>query len=403
MPPSDTHHRIVIIGGGTAGITVAAQLRRQGETDVALVEPSIDHWYQPLWTLVGAGEVDVRRTRRPEWTVVPEGVTWIRDRAVGFDPDNRVVHLDQRGALSYEALVVCPGLVVDFDAVPGVSDALGHDGVGSVYQPDQAPRVWEMLRSFEGGRAVFTMPAGPIKCGGAPQKIMYLAADHFRRSGVADRSDIIFASAVDAIFGIAEYRTILEGVVARYGIDTRFQHSLSRVDADRREATFTVTDGAEERTEIISYDFLHVVPPMRAPDFVRDSPLAVPDDPRGWVAVDEGSLVHVRYPDVFALGDVSSTPNGKTGAAVRKQAPVVVANLLAQLAGRTPTATYDGYTSCPLLTGYGRMLLAEFDYSGRPHPTIPVINTFAERRDMWYLKKYGLPFLYWNGMLRGRA
>ncbi|MEW2620463.1 FAD/NAD(P)-binding oxidoreductase [Streptomyces sp. NPDC048106] len=393
-------HRVAIIGGGSAGISVAARLRRAGVTDITLVEPSDSHWYQPLWTLVGGGQASLRGTRRAEAAVIPDGVRWIRRHALAVDPDAHTITLSGGAALTYEYLVMAPGLQLDWDAVPGLAEAVGHDRVSSNYAPEYAPRTWELIRNMRSGTAVFTHPATPLKCGGAPQKIAYLAADHWRRRKVLDRIRIILVIPDATLFKVPEWGRVLERVADRYGIEVRLRSEMTAVDGDRRE--IVVTDHAGGRAETVPYDLLHAVPPQSAPDWVKRSPLADPAAALGFVAADKHTLRHPRYPDVFALGDVANLPTSKTGAAVRKQAPVVAANLLDVMDGRTPTHRYDGYTSCPLVTARDRMLLAEFDYDQRPRPTFPLIDTFKERRDMWVFKRYLLPQIYWRGMLTGR-
>jgi sulfide:quinone oxidoreductase len=397
------HHRFVIVGGGAGGVTVAARLRRAGEDDVALVEPSATHYYQPLWTLVGGGAASAASTARPESSVMPRGVRWIQDAAVEIDPDERVVTTATGTRLGYDFLVVAVGLQLDWDATPGLVDAIARGHVTSNYGFDLAPHTFELLQAFPGGTALFTGAAGPIKCGGAAQKAAYLSSDVLRRRGVLSDTDVVFATPAESIFGVPEFAAPLERVVRRYGIDARFSRELVEVRGAQREAVFTVHDAGAGGRETITYDFLHVVPRQSAPDFLKGSPLAVPGDPDGLVDVDGSTLAHRRHAEVFALGDCSSAPNAKTGAAVRKQAPVVVQNLRDVAAGREPSARYDGYSSCPIVTSRGTVVLAEFDYSGRPHPTIPIIDTARERHDMWLLKRYGLPWLYWNLMLRGLA
>jgi sulfide:quinone oxidoreductase len=392
-------HRIVIIGGGTAGITVAARLRRKGENDVVVIEPSDTHLYQPLWTLVGSGHATAEETKRPEADVMPKGVQWIRDRVASVDPDERIVETEGGTRIGYEVLVLAPGLELHWDGVAGLADAVGKNGVVSNYRWDLAERTWEEVRALSSGRALFTQPNGPIKCGGAPQKAAYMSCDHWQRVGVLDRIEPVFALPGDSLFGVPEFREVLEQVVDRYGVDVWFGHELTEIRPEAKQAVFSTADGP--RT--VGYDFLHAVPPQRAPAFVRESSLAVAGDERGWAEVDAATLQHRRYDDVFALGDVAGIPASKTGAAVRKQAPVLVENVLARLDKRPPTANYDGYSSCPIVTGEGKMLLAEFDYTMTHHKTIPLIDTVKERRDMWYLKRYGLPALYWNLMLKGRA
>lgn len=405
MTTRQTHHRIVIVGGGTAGITVAARLRRAGEPDVAVIEPSALHYYQPLWTLVGGGRAPVAESVRSEADVMPAGVTWIRDRAEGFEPDERRVVLETGRAVTYDALVVCPGIQLDWAGVPGLPEALSDPlvwGVSSNYRVDLAPQTWELIRNLREGTAVFTMPSGPIKCAGAPQKIAYLAADWWRRKGLSDRIRVVLVLPTPKLFGVPEFNAVLERVVERYGIEVRFTSEVVEVRPDSREVVIADISDGDGAKETVPYDVLHAVPPQSAPDWIKASPLAT-GDAKGWVEVDKHTLQHVRHPEIFALGDAGSTPNSKTGAAIRKQAPVVVANLRAHLAGRPLEASYDGYASCPITTARNRMLLAEFDYTMRPHPTIPVIDTTRERYDMWLLKRYGLPFMYWHLMLTGRA
>ncbi|WBC16441.1 FAD/NAD(P)-binding oxidoreductase [Micromonospora sp. WMMA1998] len=401
MAGSALHHDILIIGGGSAGIDVAARLRRAGAPDVGLLDPAETHWYQPLWTLVGGGAARLEESRRPQASVMPRGVAWIKDAAVAVDPDERVVTTAGGIRISYRQLVVCPGIQLDWERVPGMAEALDTPAGSSNYRPDLAPKTWELVRDLRSGTAVFTMPTGPIKCAGAPQKIAYLAADHWRRTGVLADIRIVLVLPTPGMFGIKEFADELERVAARYGIEVRTRSELTAVDPANRRAT--VTRHATGEAETIDYDLLHVVPPQSAPDWLKTSPLADPADPAGYVEVDRHTLRHVRYPTVFALGDAGSTPNSKTGAAIRKQAPVVVRNLIAAAEGRPLPAVYGGYASCPLTTARDRMLLAEFDYSMRPTPSFPFLDTTRERRDMWYLKRYGLPALYWNLMLKGLA
>lgn len=391
--------RVLIVGGGTAGITVAARLRRAGITGVTLLEPADVHWYQPLWTLVGGGQAPLRSTRRPEAAVIPPGVSWIRDAATAVDPDARRVGTAGGQDLGYDLLVLAPGIQLNWRGVPGLADAVGHGAVTSNYTAQHAPRTWELIRRMRSGTAVFTQPSGPFKCGGAPQKIAYLAADHWRREGCLTDIRIVLVIPDAAIFKAPPWVPLLERVAARYGIEVRLRSELVAVDPDRREAT--VADHATGGKDVLRYDLLHAVPPQSAPDWIKDAtPLT---DPTGYLEADRHTLVRPRHPNVFALGDAAGLPTSKTGAAIRKQAPVVVANLLAAMDGRPAVARYDGYTSCPLVTARHRMLLAEFDYDHRPTPTVPLIDTMRERRDMWLLKRYGLPALYWYGMLKGRA
>jgi sulfide:quinone oxidoreductase len=393
-----SHYRVVVIGGGDAGVSVAARLNRRGMHDVAVVEPSAEHYYQPLWTLVGGGLVAARKTVRREASVLPRRSTWIRDRATGVDPENRLVHL-HGGSVGYDRLVVAPGIHLDWDATPGMQEAMATPFASSNYSFALAPKTWEVMRDLRRGTAVFTMPTGPIKCPGAPQKIAYLCSDYWRQRGVLGDIRVVLALPGAGLFGIPVFAQALAKAVERYGIEVRYNTEVVEIDGDsKRVKLLDNTTGAKEP---LDYDALHVAPRQSAPDWVKHGPLADPANADGYVEVDKHTLQHVRYPEVFALGDVANTPNSKTGAAIRKQAPVVVANLMASLANEPLSAVYDGYAACPFTTARNRMLLAEFDYACNHRPSIPLIDTTRERYDMWLLKRYGLPFLYWHVLLRG--
>jgi sulfide:quinone oxidoreductase len=394
------HHQVLIVGGGAAGITVAARLKRlRPSLAVALLEPASDHYYQPGWTLVGGGVFSLEQTRRNEASLIPAGVQWIREAASSFDPDQNSVVTSAGQILTYDALVVATGMKLCWEAIKGLPEALGRDGVCSNYSKDTAAYTWECIQNFQGGNAVFTCPPMPIKCPGAPQKIAYLADDAIKRDpALAAKSKVIYATATPGIFGVPTYAAPLREVVARKGIDARYSHVLTEVRAATKEAVFSVkVEGEEPREEVIPYALLHVTPPMAAPDAVAQSPLAAA---RGFVEVDKHSLQHVRFANVFSIGDVSGMPNSKTAAAVRGQAPVLVTNLLAQLDHAQGHASYDGYSCCPLITGYGKTIMAEFNYEQQPTPSFPLDPT-VERWSMWWVKVQLLPWLYWNRMLKG--
>ncbi len=394
---------VLIVGGGSAGIAVASSLlRRRASLDIAVVEPSPTHDYQPGWTMVGAGVFAPGDTRREMAAVMPDGVTWIRQAAAGFAPDGNEVALADGTALRYRVLVVAPGIKLDWDAIPGLVPALGTNGVTSNYRHDLAPYTRDLVHGLKGGRALFTQPAMPIKCAGAPQKAMYLSCDAWRRARVLGQVEVEFHNAGAALFGVAAYVPALMAYVERYGIHLRPQSRLVAVDGPARVATFEQqgANGAIERVER-GFSMLHAVPPQVAPDFIASSPLA---GAGGFVAVDPATLRHVRFGNIYGLGDAGSTPNAKTAAAVRKQAPVVAVNVLATLAGAEPAVAYDGYGSCPLTVERGRIVLAEFGYGGKLLPSFPawLLDGTTPTRAAWFLKARLLPAIYWHGMLKGR-
>lgn len=392
-------YQILIIGGGNAGISVAAQLLlKSSSLEIAIIEPATKHYYQPAWTLVGSGAFDIQKTVRSEAEVMPEGVEWIKQRAAAFKPESNEVTLETGESISYGFLIVAPGIQLNWDAVKGLREALGKDGVCSNYSFDYAPYTWETLKNFKGGKAIFISPHTPVKCGGAPHKIMYMAADYFRKQGILNKTDVQYWSGGTRLFAVEKYEKTLLQVCKRANIKLNFFQRLEEIDAKNKRAKFVGFGEANKDVETwVAYDMIHVTPPQSAPDFIKKSPLA---NEAGWVDVNKSTLQHTKYANIFALGDASSLPTSKTGAAIRKQAPVVVANLLAAMEKKALEATYNGYTSCPVVTGYGKLVLAEFDYNNQPQETFP-FDQSKERWSMYQLKKQVLPWFYWNKILKG--
>jgi sulfide:quinone oxidoreductase len=396
MAMNDFH--VVIVGGGTAGITVAARLRRHSRPPrVTIIEPSESHYYQPLWTLVGGGVFKKEESARREFELIPKGAAWLKDSAEEFLPEQNSVRTKGGRTVHYDYLVVCPGLQIDWDKIKGLAENVGKNGVCSNYSYETVSSTWDNIRNFKGGAAIFTQPSSGIKCGGAPQKICYLAEEAFRRAGVRQESKVSFVSGTPSIFAVEKYAKTLNEVIRRKNIETHFLQDLVELRARQKEAIFRHVKTGDET--VMSYDMIHVTPQMSAPEFIKRSPLA---DGAGWVDVDKLSLQHKRYPNVFGIGDASNLPTSKTGAAVRKQAPALVANLFAHHEGKATVSAYDGYTSCPLVTGYHSLVLAEFDYDKKPAETFP-FDQSKERYSMYLLKAHGLPWLYWHAMMRGFA
>jgi sulfide:quinone oxidoreductase len=392
-------HQIVIVGGGAAGTTVAAQLlNKNPHLDVAVIEPSDKHYYQPAWTLVGAGAYRLEDTIRNERDCLPSKAKWIQAKVSEFAPDSNLVITEDGERINYDYLVVCSGIQINWNAIEGLTEALGKNGVTSNYSKEYAPYTWETIKNFQGGTAIFTFPATPIKCAGAPQKIMYLADDFFRQKGLRSQSKIIYCTAGAKIFAIPGYCEALEKVVEKKDIEVKYQYNLKKINADTKEAIFQIVSKDNEEVAI-KYDLIHVTPPMSAPDFIKNSQLAAKEG--GWVDVDKYTLQHNVYPNVFSLGDASSLPTSRTAAAIRKQAPALVENLLALMVKNNLTGQYNGYSCCPLITGYGKTIMAEFDYAQKPDSTFPIDPT-QEKYSMWLVKRYLLPWLYWNRMLKGQ-
>ncbi|PVZ47369.1 bifunctional protein tyrosine phosphatase family protein/NAD(P)/FAD-dependent oxidoreductase [Thalassobacter stenotrophicus] len=399
----DAHFEVVIVGAGAAGISVAASLKaRDRDLSVAVIDPADVHYYQPGWTMVGGGIFTPEQTAKTMGSLIPKGVHWIKSAVAAFEPQANAVILDGCRVVKYDRLVVCPGLKLDWAGVEGLEETLGRNGVTSNYRYDLAPYTWELVRQMTSGRAIFTQPAMPIKCAGAPQKAMYLSGDAWHRRGVLDGIDIQFMNAGGVLFGVKDYVPALEKYVEKYDATLNFFHTLRAVDGAAKTATFDVAKPNEDATSVtVEFDMIHVCPPQTAPDFIRVSPLA---DAAGWVDVDQATLRHKEFENIWSLGDVMNAPNAKTAAAARKQAPTVADNIMADINGYSATAQYDGYGSCPLTVERGKIVLAEFGYGGVLKPSFPsfLLDGTKPSRAAWFLKETMLPPIYWKAMLRGK-
>ena len=386
-----TSVRIVIAGSGLGGLAIANRLSRELDgAKITIIDRKEIHNYQPGYTLVATGIWPVGKVSDRNADLVPAGVEWVREMVAEFDPEANAVVTDSGKRIEYDYLVVATGLHLDFAQIEGMDvAAIGTNGLGCVYpSPEAAQATWMAMDRFrqQGGHALMTLPATPLKCAGAPLKMTFMIADRLKQAGTRAASTIDFHSALGNIFSVPR---INEEVLRRWAeldIPVTFNSKLMAVDIGSRRATVTSPEG--ERTEI-DYDFIHVVPPMRAPDSVKNSPLSWKEGgfaAGGWLEVDPKTLRHRRFPNVFGIGDINGTAKGKTAATVKKSAPLVAQHLIEVIAGREPSLVFDGYTSCPLLLREGSALLIEFDYENNLTPSLPMIDPLQDSYFAWVMK-----------------
>jgi sulfide:quinone oxidoreductase len=396
------HHRVVVIGGGNAGLSVAGRLRRRGVDDVVVIEPREQHLFQPLFSHVAGGVARARMAVRPQASVMPKGVEWIHDAVVDVEPESATVVLASGDRVTYDHLIVCPGIQLDWDQVPGLAASLNTPSVASHYEFGLVPKASRLLRDLRRGTVVFTQPAGPAKCAGASQKPMYLACDYWRAKGVLRDIRVVMVVPDPTVFGIPEIDRELERKIAEYGIELQCETELRAVDGENRTVDIGPTGGGQSQR--LHYDVLNVVPPQSAPDWLKSTSLPAAGESGGFVEVDPETLRHTRYPNVWSLGDAAATRNSKSGGALRKQTKVVAENLLAALDGKEPTTRYNGYSVCPFTVSRSTVVFAEFDDQYRLKPTVPFWKTLSrERRLSWVFDRHILPWVYWHMILKGRA
>ncbi|RDW66845.1 putative sulfide:quinone oxidoreductase-2 [Coleophoma crateriformis] len=403
------NHKVVVVGGGPAGLSISHQLLRKGrfvQDDIAIIDPATWNHYQPGWTLVGGGLKTKESLRRPIASLVDPKLKLYRSAVSTFSPDNNFVTLENNDKINYEHLIVAPGITVDFGTVKGLPEAIAKPDslVSSIYDYNVCDKVFSTIQKLQKGTAIFTQPAGVVKCAGAPQKIMWLALDHWKRAGLYNAGNpsdsaikIAFATGLPTMFGVPKYCATLEELRIQRGVEGLFEHDLVAIDGNK--ATFARPGGKEQVTK--QFDLLHVVPKNRPHTFIKNSPLA---NEAGFVDVDSKTTRHTKYSNIWSAGDASSLPTSKTMAAITAQAPVLVRNLLSTIDSKEPKLEYDGYTSCPLVTEYGKVLLAEFKYDGVPKETFSVIglDQAVPRRAFYHLKKDFFPWVYHKYMVKGK-
>lgn len=404
------NHKVVLVGAGTAGLSIGHQLLRSGkfaQDDIAIVDPATWHHYQPGWTLVGGGLKTKEELQSRLDEMIDPNIKFYNDSVGKFAPEQNVVTLGNGDKIGYEQLVVVPGVHIDYSSIRGLPEALADRNslVSTIYGYDHCDKVFRTIEALQRGTAIFTQPAGVIKCAGAPQKIMWLALDHWKQTGVYDPTNpsaspvkVAFATGLPVMFGVPKYSAKLDALRQERGVEGLFEHDLVSID-NGNTATFARPNGQEKVTR--KFDFLHAVPKMGPHAFVKSSPLA---NAAGYVDVDDATTRHKKYANVWSAGDASSLPTSKTAAAITAEAPVLVGNLLNAMEGKTPQEQYDGYTSCPLLTEYGKVMLAEFKYGGVPKETFNDwfgIDQAEPRRAFYHLKKDFFPWVYRNNMVKG--
>eukprot|EP00752_Nemacystus_decipiens_P019504 g17560.t1 len=401
-----TSARIVILGAGAAGTALANRLseRLDGAT-ITLIDGRVEHWYQPGFTLIAAGlkPADYSVSSTDEW--IPSDVSLVAEYAAEIDPHAKNVFTASGTRIPYDYLVVANGLKLDWNAIEGFSlDMVGENGIGAVYAgPEYAARTWQAMDRFtdEGGQGLFFRPATEMKCAGAPLKYTFLTDDYARRKGTRGNVEITYAAHSGSLFGVPIVNEKVRMLFGDRGFNTVHNHVMKAIDPGRKLVTFSTPDGDQE----LPYDFTNVIPPMRAPDVISDSelPWAGRWSDQGYVEVDQYTMRHRRFPEIFGVGDVAGVPKGKTAASVKWQVPVVEDQLVSQIAGREGTELYNGYTSCPLITRIGRAMLIEFDYDNNLVPSFPgIIAPLEELWISWLMKEVALKATY-NAMLRGQA
>lgn len=410
--------KIVIVGGGVAGITMAAYLSdKLRYDDIVIVEPSEIHHYQPGYTLIAADVFSPEEVLKPTENLIPRKVKWVKDSVVELAPDHNYVVTAQNGKISYDFLVLAPGCQMDFNQVEGITkETLGEGGVHCIYDYQGAIKCRDAVKGLTAkkeGRLVFTDTYTKLKCGGAPKKICLITEDYLKDNNRRNDFVIDYYANAEELMKPAVYGNRLQEIYDERGIGVYYKHRLVSVDTAAKKAVFQVLEkstqavvplGEELELVTVDYDLLHFTPPMGAPEFVKNSPLAITTGSLrhgGWAKVDQETLIQPDYPNIIILGDVAGTPASKTGAAIRMQAPVAAANLISIMEGKEPALKYNGYSACPIVTEYGKVLMCEFGYDDKLLPTIPWLDPAVERGMWWMLKVHGLQPMYYHGMLKG--
>lgn len=414
---SSAKGKIVVVGGGAAGISTAAKLLRWLENpDITIIDPSDLHYYQPGFTLIGGGVYGADDVYKKQADCIPDGAKWIKDSVVEIDPSKNKISTLKSGTVPYDFLVLAPGIQINWDGVEGISrETLGEGDAHCIYDHQGAVRTWQGMQKFakNGGKGLFFDTYTKHKCGGAPKKICMLAEHLSRKLGTREKLDFNYCTASRELYDVPFFTKRLLEIYKERNIPVSTRTKLKGIDTSTKTAYFQTEVPSKtdpSKTEILEkkegYDFIHFLPPMTAPDFVKKSGLSIETGKRaaeGWAAVDKHTLVHPKYSNIIVLGDASALPTSKTSAAVRKQYPIAARNLISIMEGKAPEEKYDGYAACPIVTDYGHVLMCEFDYAKEPEISFPLslFDMSKESRIAWFLKVYALKPMYFYGMLNG--
>ena len=412
---SNAKGRIVIIGGGAAGISMAAQLKRAlHNPDITIIDPSDRQYYQPGFTLIASGVYQPDDVWKPQEDCMPSGVKWVKDVVTLVHPTQNRVDTAKNGSIAYDFLVVATGVKYDWSRIEGITyQTIGQGNAHTIYGPEGAAKTWPAMKAFgeQGGKGIFCDTYTKHKCGGAPKKICLLSWDNARKNGNTDKVDMHYYTASKQLYNVPHFTPRLEEIYKERNIPVDMNCRLKGIDTEAKRAYFERVETDAEGNKVVTpfsdnYDFMHFMVPQCAPDFVRESGLSWTEGSLaadGWVMVDKHSLIHLTYDNIISLGDCAGIPTSKTSAAVRRQLPIAVANLVALMEGRAPEAVYDGYAACPIVTEYGKVLMCEFDYDKKEQITFPLslLDMSKERWIAWLLKVYALKPMYFNLMLNG--
>lgn len=394
--PGTDHAEVVIVGGGNAGISLAARMLREGAGDVLLVEPSPVHRYRPLLNYVGAGEASPASLERPMASVVPDGCRWVKDAVDAVDPAARTLTTRRGRTIAYSTLVLCPGMIEDWGATPGLVEAYTAGWAGSTYVPSSAPLVWPALEDVTGGTVLFTVPPEPAPCGATALKPLLMACHTWQRSGLLADLDVVLVLPDEEALGVPDADEHLEAVLASYGVRVLRSARVARVDPVIRSVDITSSTGQHHLDDVA---YAHVVPHYRAPHWVSESGLA--DGGRaGLVDVDPETLRSRRHGDLWAIGDAASIATRSSGGALRKQVKVLAHNIGAAAAGKK-LRSYDGLTVMPVTTSRNRLMLVEADRVGR-RPRHAPLDPVKPRWSTWMFDRYVLPQVYFHRILKGK-
>jgi sulfide:quinone oxidoreductase len=415
LEESNVKARIVIVGGGAAGITMAAYLTDMLRyEDITIIEPSEKHFYQPGFTLIASGVFTPDEVVKPNSELIPKHTKWIKDVVTELHPDNNYVVTGKNEKIAYDFLVLVPGCQMDFNLIQGIRrETLGEGNAHCIYDYKGAKACWDAIQKLpdlKAGNLVFANTYTKLKCGGAPKKICLLTEDYLKEKGIRNNFSINYFCNHNELMKPKLYGDRLTEIFKDRSIDVKYKYRLSSVDTSAKKAVFSVLpapsllpvpNDANYETVTVNYDFLHFVPPMSAPDFIKQSELSDLSSPGGWVKVDKETFVNKQYKNIISLGDVAGLPTSKTGAAIRVQAPIAARNLIDIMEGKEPSGKYNGYSACPIVTKYGKVLMCEFGYDDKIMPSIPWLDPSVDRGMWWILKVHGLKPMYYHGMLKG--
>lgn len=416
LKASVPNEKIVIVGGGLAGISTAARLKnRLDNPDITIIEPEpLSASYQRGLTLVAAGIWDISQIQYNRDDKIPHGIKLIKGRATSFDPQNNTLTVDNKDLIAYKQLILATGVALNYAGIKGLSSSitsftkntdllknsgLTKNGLHSIFFRDGASATWRAIQqliqkakthtSTTKLQAIFTHPNTEINCESASINIMYLVHSRLIEAKVRDKITMIYNTSSTNLHNVIEFHDAILKQFKQKNFIYNYSHNLFEINPENKVAIFEKYSQLDTKNEKIemAYDFIHITPPMKEHNEITTSPLGSLKDQ---TLMNKETLQHVKFKNVWAIESSSVSAKHK----------VLVDNIISHMQNKNSSSKYTGYKAESFITNMGTAMLAEYDWSMKQQPSFP-LNPMQARWIWWLMELYICKTTTISGMMKG--